>query len=985
MSDPTSASEAPSLLSDALRSLTHAVARRPKTTLLLVALSVIACSAYTVSKLQFKTDRSDLIDPETPFHQRWIRYTQKFGESSDMVVVVEAEAPETIKHALDVLGGKLLRYPDLFSNVLYKVEPGSLPRKGLQYLPPESLAAGLDRLDEYRPILNGRWDLVRLDSVISLLRYQLQDLSSANVTSDRRLWDHAERLSESLARFAEDRDDFINPWPEIIPVDPALMEQANQTVYLLNEAGTLGFLMAAPAGKSDGFNGDTAAIDRLRTLIAETRGAVDGVTISLTGIPVLENDEMRRSQLDSANAGWVSFVGVWILFWLGFRGFRHPALGMVTLAIGMAWSFGFTTLVIGHLNILSVAFASIVIGLGNDFAIHLLSRYLDLRHHGWDVRRALVEASGTIGPGIVTGAVTTALAFFCAAFTSFLGVAELGVIAGGGILLCAVATFTALPAMVAVMDRRVEERMLPMPFQGKWLGNVTSRFSTPVLLAATAGIAMLGWSACDWSNGWPQPKVRYDHNLLNLQAQGLESVEAQQRIFDASNNSLLYAISVADSAEEARALRRKFEALPTVRHVEELASRMPQFPASESQLLVQGFHAYLSRLPQQPPPPTPAMPAMVGKSLDQFQLFLAHQNTPQAKRIAALLDRFLAVLDRMTLQEQMMVLGEFQYRLVYSLLAQFQALAAASDPEPVSPADLPPELASRYVSPQGEWLLQVFPKDHVWDMEPLKAFVDDVRSVDPEVTGTPLQNYEAALQIKQSYEVCAIYSLVVILLVLLIDFLQKEAIAPTLFWPGAAIAAMAAVAIWAGQPVPLTASLMAYTGLVFVYAAVRDRWSVIHCAVAIIPPILGTLMTFGLLAVLGIPLNPANLIILPLIIGIGVDNGVHVLHDYHEQRSGRYSPSSSLVNAIMMTSSTSIVGFGSMMLAAHRGLHSLGAVLTIGVGSCLFFALVVLPAALALLPRREPPIEESADIIGPAVPGDDPPNILPMPSIHRVA
>ncbi|HUQ67993.1 MAG TPA: MMPL family transporter, partial [Planctomycetaceae bacterium] len=612
MSDPTSASEAPSLLSDALRSLTHAVARRPKTTLMLVALSVVICAVYSATSLTFKTDRSDLIDPETPFHQRWIRYTETFGESSDMVVVVEAPKPETIKHALDVLGQKLQRHPELFANVLYKVEPGKLRQKGLQYLPPESLATGLDRLEEYRPILNGRWDLVRLDSVISLLRYQLQDLRTDAPANDRRLWDHAERLCNALARFAEDRDDFINPWPEILPVDPALMDQANQTVYMFNEAGTMGFLMAAPAGQTDGFNGATAAIDRLRQLIVETAGEIDGVEIRLTGIPVLENDEMRRSQTDSANAGWVSFVGVWILFWLGFRGFRHPALGMVTLAVGMAWSFGFTTLVIGHLNILSVAFASIVIGLGNDFAIHLLSRYLDYRHRGRDVRHALVDAAGTIGPGIITGAVTTALAFFAAAFTSFLGVAELGIIAGGGILMCTVATFTALPAMVALADRRTEERMLPMPFQGRWLGYATSRYSGVVLMTACAGLVMLGYSACDWSHGWPRPNVKYDHNLLNLQAKGLESVEAQQRIFDASNNSLLYAISMADSAEQARELRAKFEALPTVRHVEELASRMPVVPASESQLLVQGFHVNLAKLPAQPPPPAPAMPAMVG-------------------------------------------------------------------------------------------------------------------------------------------------------------------------------------------------------------------------------------------------------------------------------------------------------------------------------------------------------------------------------------
>lgn len=114
----------------------------------------------------------------------------------------------------------------------------------------------------------------------------------------------------------------------------------------------------------------------------------------------------------TAFAELLSFVGVMILFFIGLRGF-HPLMGMATLAVGMAWSYGFTTLVVGHLNILSIAFASIVIGLGNDFAIHILSRYLDLRHHGRDVRHALVETSTIIGPGIMTGAITTALAFFC--------------------------------------------------------------------------------------------------------------------------------------------------------------------------------------------------------------------------------------------------------------------------------------------------------------------------------------------------------------------------------------------------------------------------------------------------------------------------------------------------------------------------------------------------------------------------------------------
>ncbi len=987
----------PSFLAEALRGITHACARRPWTTLLIVAVATLGSIGYSAARLKFKTDRSDLIDPSASFHKRWLRYTESFGESSDMVVVVEAGTPETIKQTLDSLGTKLRKEPSLFGNVLYKVDAESLRHKGLQYLPPELLAVGLERLEEYRPILQGRWDLVRLENLILLLQYQLRDLRQTEPNADALLWTHAERLTESLRRFARDRNDFVNPWPDILPVDPSLREQANQTVYMLNDQGTMGYLMAAPVKTGDSFEGATAAIDRLRQLIAETESELPAAEISLTGIPVLENDEMRRSQEDSTQASLISFVGVAALFFLGFRGLRHPALGMIVLAVGMAWSFGWTTLVIGHLNILSAAFASIVIGLGNDFAVHLLSRYLDLRHHGRDVRHAIVEAAGTIGPGIVTGSITTSLAFFCAAFTSFLGVAELGIIAGGGLLLCTVATFTCLPALVAIADRRSEEKALPVPFQGKFLCRLTGGYPRTVVAGSIVLFLAVGIGAFDWRTGKPVAKLSYDHNLLHLQAEGLESVEAQKRIFDASNNSLLYGISLANSAEEARAMKAKFEALPTVRHVEELATRLPSHPPGQTQLFVQAFHAYLTRLPAQPPPPAPTIPGQVGQSLDSFYHFLKQSSAPEARRVAENLDQFLATLDQLGLEEQMRLLGEFQYRLAYSLLAQFQALGDASDPTPVAVTDLPPELTARYVSPRGEWLLQVFPKDQVWDMAPLERFVTDVRGVDPEITGTPLQNFEAAQQIKQSYEVCAVYSLVVILLVLLLDFLPNPLIPRTFLPPAVASAALYGLAWSLNYQPPVTVVLLTYAAGTFLMAAYWDRESAVETFVGIVPPLLGLLLTFGILACLDMPLNPANLIILPLIIGIGVDNGVHVLHDFHHRRGREYRPSPSLVNAISMTTSTSIVGFGSMMISAHRGLYSLGAVLSIGVASCVLLALVTLPAVLALVAHYRgggvAPDEpaEPASIIEPGSSLESVPaeplerHILPMPRTPRVA
>jgi uncharacterized protein len=282
MSGQHASDDGPSWMSEALRSLTHVCTRHPKMTLLLVLVSCAISIGYTVTHLKFKTDRSDLIDPSTPFQQRWLRYTKSFGESADMVVVVEGDGPETIKQALDRIGERLKQQPDLFANVLYKIEPGNLRIKGLQYLPPDLLAAGLERLDDYRPILRGQWELIRLEKLIPMLQFQLQDLNQKTPQNVEGLWQHAELLAESLDRFSADKNDFINPWPEIVSVDPQMRDQANQTVYLFNEAGTMGFVMAAPSQKNVGFSGATKAVDRLREVVAETQSLIPGTRISLT-------------------------------------------------------------------------------------------------------------------------------------------------------------------------------------------------------------------------------------------------------------------------------------------------------------------------------------------------------------------------------------------------------------------------------------------------------------------------------------------------------------------------------------------------------------------------------------------------------------------------------------------------------------------------------------------------------------------------------
>jgi predicted RND superfamily exporter protein len=232
------------------------------------------------------------------------------------------------------------------------------------------------------------------------------------------------------------------------------------------------------------------------------------------------------------------------------------------------------------------------------------------------------------------------------------------------------------------------------------------------------------------------------------------------------------------------------------------------------------------------------------------------------------------------------------------LLSRLHILKSISNPEPPALSDLPESLVDRFVGQNGKHLLKIYGRGDIWDTTALRRFVADVRSVDPHVTGNPLQAYEASLEMRRSFQEAAIYALLVIIGVLVLDFKSLQ-----------------------------------------------------HAILAALPLAVGVLQTFGLLGLLDIPLNPANLIALPLILGIGVDYGVHIVHEFRESR-GPYRMSPGTAVAVLVDALTTLVGFGSLMIASHQGLQSLGRVLTLGVTCCLFTSLIMLPAALSWMTRH---------------------------------
>ncbi len=884
-----------------LRSITRWGMRYPVAALLIAFFSAVACIGYALHDLGFKTKRADLIDPSADYHRRWISFTENFGDESDMIVVVEGDHPEKIKKVLDDLGPQLEADKQNFAQVLYRTDTDApeLRSKGLQYLSPDELDQIERELSELSQVLKGNWALFNLPAIYRGLRHKIERTSKSKAPESPQILEGIYQqtiiFADSLNKFSQQKSEFSSPWRNMSEIGQELRARSGQEIHLMNDAGTMGFLRVRPVVEENDFSGASKSIVRLRSLLTTLQGRYPDTKLGLTGIPVLEYDEMQQSQQAMLMASIISFAGVGVLLIVGFRGVRHPLMALAMLAVAMAWSLGVATGVVGHLNILSVSFFAILIGLGIDFAIHYLARYLELRHGGEGLQPAVLDTSTSVGAGIITAGITTALAFFCAAFTDFLGVAELGIIAGSGILLCVVAAFLVLPALLALCDRHREPQQLPIPFQGKALKRLTSRHPVLVVilcLAVTGYVGMFGFN------------VKYDDNLLNLQAEDLESVNVQKRVFDQSDGSLLYAVSLADSPEQARELKREFEKLQGVKRVTELASQLPPYPPDKTMLQVQAINARLAKLP----PPNSALRQLVGKTyeadpekfglrVEELWEQLQDSTSPVAQAAYAALDQFLDRFDELTLKEQIRLIESYEDRMTADLLGKLHGLKQHSNVEPVAVTDFPESVRSRMVGKSGKWLVQIFPAYEIWDHEPLEKFVNEIRKVDPNVTGTPLQNYEAARQIAHSYRTVAGYALLTVFIVLLLDF-----------------------------------------------HSIKDA------LLTLLPPLAGGALMMGILGILGVDLNPANLIVLPLVIGIGVDDGVHVVHDFRQQTSN-YRMSASTTNAIVLTSLTSMIGFGSMMVASHRGLYSLGLVLVVGVGACLFVSLVMLPALLTLFSR----------------------------------
>ncbi|VTR98152.1 MMPL family transporter [Tuwongella immobilis] len=885
------------------------VIAHPRFVIVGATLLLIASLFLAATQLEYHTQRNDLMSSHKDYQQRWNTYLQEFGDDDDLVILLEGQSSQLLRQAVDAFAAKLQEHPDRFDRLFAKADLRSLQDRALLYLSLDEIRTIQARLEPMNlllgPLAPMTWRTLTLDSMLMKTTWSLEQLRDGRPveSTDLQLLQRLVPIARSAQASLQSENHYQSPWSTVLdrPVDS--QQTLAEPHYCLNADGTLAFLVVRPKKLGSSFTPAAEAIAFVRDLIRDQQANFPDIRFGLTGLPVLENDEMLAAQRDSNQAGWLALLGVAVLYLVVYRSLRYPFLTVVTLLTGTIWALGWLTLTVGHLNLLSATFAVMLIGMG-DYGVLWIARFETDRSTGISSTEAMLATARHAGPSIVTAAMTTSLAFFATMLADFQGVVELGWIAGCGVLLCAVACFTVMPAMLILSERRNERRATPQ--------------ESPTIVPITRAAALAAWLpfaarrprwvlagavAIAFVSAISASKLTYDHNLLNMQDPSLDSVAWERVLVDRVQGAGWHALSMAETPEQAIALKAKYEQLPEVGLVTEVASLIPA-QQSEKLPLLRQIHDLLlyipapKDLPPLPPVDVPQLLTKLQRAIDRLATLPKQPNIP-AELPAALAD-FAQQLRQTDPQLARQRLNAMQTRMVRDLSTDLNRLKSVTNPRPIAIADLPTDLRDRYIGKSGVWLVRAFAKASLWDFDALTQFVAAARTVDPQVTGKPFGTLEGLRTMKAGFQWAGLYALIAITLVLLADFRQLQ---PTLL--------------------------------------------------ALVPLALGVLMSMGILALCGIALNPANLIALPLIVGVGVDNGVHVLHDYRSgNRKRPYRLGSAVGRGILVAALTTMLGFGTLMIGSHRGQSSLGLTLTLGVGCCMLASLLVLPAILRWLDER---------------------------------
>jgi hopanoid biosynthesis associated RND transporter like protein HpnN len=840
--------------------------------LLVIATALLLCvlSLYAAAmRLGVTTDTSQMFSDRLAWKQSSLALDRLFPQNTNLLVaVVDAPIPEEAEATAASLAQALQGDTRNFKTVTQPDSSAYLQKNAFLLIGQNDLQDLLERTTDAQPFLG---QLVADPSLRGLFA------ALALVAEGAQRGIDAPSLAPALGQFHTALANAAAGHPSPLSWENLLAGP------LAKQAGKYRFVLAKPNLDFGALEPGGVATDALRHVAATLPFVKSGQAhVRITGSVALDDEEFSTVAQGAVIGLIASFLLVLVWLFAAVRSWRLMLAIALTLVVGLLLTTGFAALAVGTLNLISIAFAILFVGIAVDFGIQFTVRFRERRHIHADVLDALMETGRQSGSQILVASLATASGFLAFTPTEFVGVAQLGIIAGMGMLIAFFCTVTLLPALLRTVRPRREKREVGV-MALRQLEPILRPLHWPLigafLAAAIVGAALI-------------PFIRFDGDPLHTKNQHTESVETLNDLMNDPLTNPYTMQALLPSLSAVKSVAPALQKAPLVEDVLSLQSFVPEDQQAKLAMIADtaGILGPTLTPPDHPPAFDAAAlrqaTASLSGKLNALLPKLAGDNPlrPIASDLAAL----KSVPDATLLATN--------HALVAFLPMQLSRLRLALGAQPVTLADVPADLKAQWVLPDGRARIQIMPSAAVNSGPHIREFVDGVLSVMPDATGSALWIVRSAQTIIHAFSIAAISAVVAIALILAL--------------------------------------------------ALRRALDV---ALVMTPLLVSSLLTVDLLMVLGIDLNFANIIALPLLLGVGVSFNIYFVMNY---RAGvtRFLGSAT-ARAVIFSALTTGTAFGSLALSNHPGTASMGTLLLLSLASTVLTTLVFVPALLAIMPR----------------------------------
>lgn len=835
----------------------------------LIAILTIAVGYFAATGIGINTDTEDMLSPDLDFRKNATAMDKAFPQFNDnMVIVLDGVNADLLADAATALTGELAKSPDIFGEVFDPSGLAFFAKNGFLYLSKEELESLVERLNDAQPFIGKLWNDPTLPGLFGTLRLILKESAEASGTAEIAALGGILRATDKVIRAQIAGERKVMSWRNLIAGKDAT-EGAEFRSIILQPRLDYGSLQ--PGGE---------VIERLREIFSDLQLASKyRVRARLTGSVALAYEELESVVDGLGLAGVLSFTLVVLLLIWGLKNLKLAGAVLVTLVAGLIWTAGYAALAVGTLNLISVAFAVLFIGLSVDFGIHYTLRYKEATQAGIPVRDALIEAGGDVGGALILSALAAAMGFLAFVPTDYIGLAELGIIAGGGMFIALAANLTLLPAllMLAPMINK-NGQSVQAAAGGRKVGY---RWTRPLgLLIGGAGILGLVVT----------PQVRFDFDPLNLKDRKSESVATLFDLMKANGGGPYQIEILADDTRRAGQLALSLRKLPTVKSAVSVNDLVPEQQDIKLEIAETLSFTLAPSLSLEPERRRSSHLDRLAAFQDFGAFLSTAENSSDIRNLSAALGDFAAKF-----KAEPANLQQLEARLTQTLVNRILELRQALEVSAIDLGSLPGALKSRQIAKDGRAIVTVKPKADMADRKALAEFVAEVRKIAPKAAGSPVTILEAGRVVVEAF---------------------------------------------------VQAALWAFLGIAALVIAITRSAKEILLIFA--PLFVAASLTMAVSVLADLPFNFANVIVLPLLFGLGIASAIHLVMREKSAGHDGGAMATSTPRAVVFSALTTIGSFASISLSGHPGTASMGVLLTIAITLTLVSTLTVLPALMGI-------------------------------------